>query len=645
MNGNLSLRPGIAGDGSLVAFAGATIDGASGIFGYETDASNGLTHWISVNSEAMNAVSQVRGIDFSDRVGVEPISSFFNNQLRLAFNGTNDDNETALYTARIDRNTGNVFGLTPVVSIGSSFDVMSSLGVPQFGPLTDFAINDPVNSVGQITFNYSTADGSGVAIYSGPRFTKYKQVPDDTPLNSNDETRWWDKPIRNNSPTLFADGGCFIAALATISGIYGQEITPLRMRDFLESQGLLDPGGVLLDRDPNSAFTRPYAPVMQVGQKAINVRSRGGTYDDIVAELRAGNPVMLAVPSSDQILHGRDGKYHAIVAYGIDPSLGENDEVEPSHIFVSDPGWTSYHLPGYTDSEEAVNVTLEDFFLRTSVDTPGRSRPFGFEAKMWFNQGAFMEDNGGTVRLQDLNPNTLFFDRNMTFFDAYEVPLGGIASHLVVQSPVELVIQDRDSGMRFVSDSSLAFPGDVVLSKEFFDLTAAPDFLSDGSIPEFVDEEFPPYALVLPQSLRGSDLDVELLGIGEGDYTVTLYTGDPNLVPSAPLIGNIEVGQTVFAEFEVSAVTNLAGDYNGNGVVDAADYVVWRNHEGSEFDLPNRDPNLTGDIGQADYAFWVANFGNSASGAAPSARIPEPSMWILLFQALGFGVWVGKGKR
>jgi hypothetical protein len=79
----------------------------------------------------------------------------------------------------------------------------------------------------------------------------------------------------------------------------------------------------------------------------------------------------------------------------------------------------------------------------------------------------------------------------------------------------------------------------------------------------------------------------------------------------------------------------LAGDYNDDGIVSAADYVVWRNHEGTEFELPNRDPNAGGNIGAGDYQFWAERFGNSAgSGASASglplllsasANIPEPS--------------------
>ena len=43
---------------------------------------------------------------------------------------------------------------------------------------------------------------------------------------------------------------------------------------------------------------------------------------------------------------------------------------------------------------------------------------------------------------------------------------------------------------------------------------------------------------------------------------------------------------TVFA----LAVPILLGDYNGNGIVDAADYTVWRDHLGQTYALQNRDP-------------------------------------------------------
>ncbi len=58
------------------------------------------------------------------------------------------------------------------------------------------------------------------------------------------------------------------------------------------------------------------------------------------------------------------------------------------------------------------------------------------------------------------------------------------------------------------------------------------------------------------------------------------------------------------------------GDYNNNGAVDTADYLVWRKSDGTTNVLPN-DP-IGGTIGQAQYDQWKKLFGHTAgSGTGP----------------------------
>ena len=78
-----------------------------------------------------------------------------------------------------------------------------------------------------------------------------------------------------------------------------------------------------------------------------------------------------------------------------------------------------------------------------------------------------------------------------------------------------------------------------------------------------------------------------------------------------------------------------SGDYNGNGVVDAADYTVWRDTFGSTTDLaPNGDNTgaSAGKIDQADFTFWKIKFGTHfGSGSGANAAVPEPTTaWMLL---------------
>jgi hypothetical protein len=88
------------------------------------------------------------------------------------------------------------------------------------------------------------------------------------------------------------------------------------------------------------------------------------------------------------------------------------------------------------------------------------------------------------------------------------------------------------------------------------------------------------------------------------------YTGTDNWFWA---IDNIKIG---------TAAAALSGDFNSDGRVDAADYVVWRNGLGTTFT-------------QADYDVWRANFGRTAgSGTSAATGVPEPMTFPLAFFAL-----------
>ncbi len=84
------------------------------------------------------------------------------------------------------------------------------------------------------------------------------------------------------------------------------------------------------------------------------------------------------------------------------------------------------------------------------------------------------------------------------------------------------------------------------------------------------------------------------------------------------------------------AVPGVTGDYNNNGVVDAADYVLWRNNVGTTTVLPN-DP-AGGTIGPTQYNNWRANFGKTVGGGSSlgTAAVPEPASLVMtLIGAIG----------
>jgi hypothetical protein len=113
-------------------------------------------------------------------------------------------------------------------------------------------------------------------------------------------------------------------------------------------------------------------------------------------------------------------------------------------------------------------------------------------------------------------------------------------------------------------------------------------------------------------------------GPGGGDLgdwsgaTVDSYNAGPTIgVKNVVSAGDVTLMDVIGYD---AAAPQLLGDYNNNGVVDAADYVVWRNGLGQFYD-------------QNDYDVWRAHFGetiSSGTGASANSAVPEPSTLIVL---------------
>jgi autotransporter-associated beta strand protein len=79
---------------------------------------------------------------------------------------------------------------------------------------------------------------------------------------------------------------------------------------------------------------------------------------------------------------------------------------------------------------------------------------------------------------------------------------------------------------------------------------------------------------------------------------------------------------------------NIAGDYNSNGIVDAADYVVWRKTIGQTGVGLAADGNVNNQIDQGDFDTWRAHLGQTAGSGASVTAIPEPPSIVLLIVTL-----------
>ncbi|MGD9635628.1 MAG: hypothetical protein AB7U97_20265, partial [Pirellulales bacterium] len=92
----------------------------------------------------------------------------------------------------------------------------------------------------------------------------------------------------------------------------------------------------------------------------------------------------------------------------------------------------------------------------------------------------------------------------------------------------------------------------------------------------------------------------------------------------------------IFVDTVPDTEVGLAGDYNGDNVVNAADYTIWRDTLNSTTDL-RADGDDSGSVNQADYDIWKSHFGETSGAGAltASGAVPEPSIvWTVAMAAV-----------
>jgi serralysin len=161
-----------------------------------------------------------------------------------------------------------------------------------------------------------------------------------------------------------------------------------------------------------------------------------------------------------------------------------------------------------------------------------------------------------------------------------------------------------------------------------------------------------PYTTVVSSAI--SDLTLQLYGMDGGEPDL-LAQSNVNPAGQAESILGFELPATgeyyvrvsgnadTVQMYEISVgvealIIALPGDYNQNGVIDAADYSVWRDTLASGgTSLPN--DATPGTVDQDDFLYWRDHFGDSSgggSGALASAPVPEPgSLGLLAAGSLG----------
>jgi T5SS/PEP-CTERM-associated repeat protein len=143
----------------------------------------------------------------------------------------------------------------------------------------------------------------------------------------------------------------------------------------------------------------------------------------------------------------------------------------------------------------------------------------------------------------------------------------------------------------------------------------------------------------------GGALDIALMGgfipqAGEAFDLITATGGvtgtfASTLLPALPnnLLWNLTYGPNDVVLAVSAKPPTLPGDYNNDGIVDAADYTVWRDMLGQTGSGLAADGDGNGIVDANDYDVWKMHFGETAlsagAGGGSHVAVPEPSTLAL----------------
>jgi hypothetical protein len=306
---------------------------------------------------------------------------------------------------------------------------------------------------------------------------------------------------------------------------------------------------------------------------------------------------------------------------------------------------------------------LDDYWLANSPAEPPSAPPplvfdgYGFSMNGGFEYPTVNMNLGGVWPVRDGDVPFDFIDL------AFELP------NVVVHSDGVNPVEGSISAFLNLEGAFEAAPPEIAAFNVAIELEGHPAGIEFGTPQEPAANSLIPdgddfaSASALPYVIRyGKDADDPVTAVDGGVMVTVPFTVGPGVpagvYPISFVAGN-ELSdpnaESLLIEFVGGSITvvsdsqPLTGDYNRNGVVDAADYVVWRNTLGQTSTGLPADGNGNGMIDAGDYNVWRANSGRSFGGAAASATlaaVPEPAAWVMVAMCCtAFSIRFGGGRR
>jgi hypothetical protein len=148
--------------------------------------------------------------------------------------------------------------------------------------------------------------------------------------------------------------------------------------------------------------------------------------------------------------------------------------------------------------------------------------------------------------------------------------------------------------------------------------------------------------LVVGGNLNLSNVDfLDVGGSGSGSsWVIATYAGTLTGTFNTVTTGyTVSYGAGTNSQITLNIVpTGVKGDFNNDGHVNTADYIIWRTKNGTNNALYN-DNGLGTPVGAAHLSLWKANYANppgsgGGSGLGDGGAVPEPATLLLVFLAV-----------
>lgn len=192
---------------------------------------------------------------------------------------------------------------------------------------------------------------------------------------------------------------------------------------------------------------------------------------------------------------------------------------------------------------------------------------------------------------------------------------------------------------------------DIAPNDQTLDLTSADGF---GSITIDQSGDAPPALKILDPlaSDLGQHRHALLFVLNDsppaarGAYGFFATLTSPAYETSEPFLLTINHGITFQSFVEAANEINqaayvLPGDFNTDGVVDPADYNLWRDNLGQSVILPG---DLTpGLVTREDYLTWEGQYTALQTSIGLGSEVPEPASWLLVFLSTASVTYANQG--